>query len=50
MNIHICLVSAQLLANYIPIRMEQPDQVHLVSSAEMQRKNTRNELDVLFTC
>lgn len=37
MNIHICLVSAQLLANYIPIRMEQPDQVHLVSSAEMQR-------------
>lgn len=37
MKIHICLVSAQLLANYIPVRMERPDQVHLVSSAEMQR-------------
>ena len=36
MNIHICLVSAQLLANYIPIRMERPDQVHLVSSSDMQ--------------
>jgi hypothetical protein len=37
MHIHICLVSAQLLANYIPIRMDKPDQVHLVSSAAMQR-------------
>jgi hypothetical protein len=37
MNIHICLVSQQLLANYIPIRMKKPDQVHLVSSHEMQR-------------
>lgn len=32
MNIHICLVSAQLLANYIPVVMHKPDQVHLVSS------------------
>lgn len=31
-DIHICLVSAQLLANYIPVMMHKPDQVHLVSS------------------
>lgn len=37
MRIHICLVSAQLLANYLPIRMERPDQVHLVSSSDMQQ-------------
>ena len=37
MHIHICLVSAQLLANYIPIKMDKPDKVHLVSSIEMQR-------------
>lgn len=32
MNIQICLVSDQLLANYIPVMMYRPDQVHLVSS------------------
>lgn len=36
MHIHVCLVSQQLLANYIPIRMDKPDQVHLLSSRAMQ--------------
>ncbi|MEZ5537184.1 MAG: DUF1887 family CARF protein [Thiolinea sp.] len=38
MNLHICLVSDQLLANYIPVIMDRPDQVHLVSSAYMVNK------------
>lgn len=38
MNIHICLVSDQLLANYIPAMMYRPDQVHLVSSDYVRDK------------
>lgn len=38
MNLHLCLVSDQLLANYIPAMMYQPDQVHLVSSAYVRHK------------
>ena len=41
MNLHICLVSAQILPNYIPILMDKPDQVHLVSTAQMQAMTTR---------
>lgn len=36
MSVHICIVSAQLLANYIPIKMECPDYVHIISSSKMQ--------------
>ena len=36
MNIHICLVSQQLLANYIPVLMQKPDAVCLISSASME--------------
>ena len=36
MSVHICIVSAQLLANYIPIKMECPDHVHIISSSKMQ--------------
>lgn len=37
MNIHICLVSNQLLANYIPILMLKPDHICLVSTASMEK-------------
>ena len=36
MNVHICIVSGQLLANYIPIKMEIPAHVHIISSNKMQ--------------
>ncbi len=36
MNIHVCLVSAQLLANYIPVLMDRPDLVMLLSSSRMR--------------
>lgn len=38
MHIHLCLVSDQLLANYIPILMAAPDQVHLISSEHVVKK------------
>ena len=38
MNLQICLVSDQLLANYIPVMMFTPDQVHLVSSKYVESK------------
>lgn len=41
MHIHICLVSAQLLANYIPIRMDKPDLVILLSSTAMRQQAQR---------
>ena len=40
MHIHICLVSAQLLPNYIPIRIEQPDVVYLISTLKMRSSLT----------
>ncbi len=36
MHIHICLVSAQLLPNYIPVRIDRPDMVYLISTAKMR--------------
>ena len=36
MHIHICLVSAQLLPNYIPVRIDQPNMVYLISTAKMR--------------
>jgi hypothetical protein len=36
MNIHICLISKQLLPNYIPLLMLKPDHVCIVSTALMQ--------------
>jgi len=38
MNLQICLISDQLLANYIPVMMHRPDQVHLVSSDFVKSK------------
>ncbi len=32
MNLHICLLSAQLLPNYLPIKLERPDHVLLINS------------------
>ena len=36
MNIHIAIVSEQILANLIPVLMDRPDKVLLVASADMQ--------------
>ena len=36
-NIHICLVSAQILANLIPILMDKPDKVILISTNTMNQ-------------
>lgn len=38
MLIHVAIVSEQILANLIPILMEKPDIVYLVTSKEMQRR------------
>lgn len=48
MNLHICLVSDQLLANYIPIMMYRPDQVHLVSSTYVREKGLTARLEKML--
>ncbi|MBK8455498.1 MAG: DUF1887 family CARF protein [Thiofilum sp.] len=48
MNIHICLVSDQLLANYIPVLMAKPDQVHLVSSIYVTKKGLTDRFERLL--
>ena len=48
MNIHICLVSNQILANLIPALMERPDKVVLVVSKEMAKKKLDNRLKKLL--
>lgn len=49
MHIHICLVSAQLLANYIPIKMDKPDKVHLVSSTAMQKQGLTKRFETMLS-
>jgi len=39
-KIHICLVSAQILANIIPILMDKPSTVILISTKTMQQNGT----------
>lgn len=45
MNLHICLISDQILPNYIPALMDKPDQVHLVSSVYMVNKGVAGRLE-----
>ena len=40
-KVHICLVSGQLLPNLIPILMDKPDDVILISSDEMEESTRR---------
>lgn len=47
-HIHICLVSAQILANLIPILMDKPDKVILISSNTMSKNGvTKRFQDIL---
>lgn len=48
MNIHVCLVSDQILANLIPALMERPDKVVLACSADMARKKLDRRLKKLL--
>lgn len=50
MNIHVCLVSDQVLANLIPVLMERPDKVVLACSADMARKKLDKRLKKLLEC
>ena len=44
MNIHIAIVSEQILANLIPVLMDRPDKVLLVASADMQSRKLDKRL------
>jgi len=47
-NIHICLVSAQILANLIPILMDKPEKVILISTKTMMKNGlTKRFQDIL---
>ncbi len=56
MKIHICLVSQQLLANYIPVLFDKPDRVCLISTELMEKKGMKarfismlDRLDINYT-
>ncbi len=44
MNIHVCIVSDQILPNLIPVLMERPDKVWLASSREMSARKLDQRL------
>jgi len=47
-NIHICLVSAQILANLIPVLMDKPEKVILISTKTMMKNGlTKRFQDIL---
>ncbi|WP_200388022.1 Card1-like endonuclease domain-containing protein [Thiocapsa imhoffii] len=48
MKIHIALVSAQILANLIPILMERPDRVLLMVTPEMAARRLERRLEKLL--
>ncbi len=48
MHIHLCVVSAQLLANYIPIKMDKPNEVHLLSSIAMQKQGLTERFEKML--
>ena len=48
MLIHVVIVSEQILANLIPVLMDKPDKVYLVSSDEMGRRKLDQRLKKLL--
>ena len=48
MNIHICLISKQLLANYIPILMLKPDHVCLISTESMKKNGITQRFEKML--
>ena len=56
MKIHICLVSQQLLANYIPVLFDKPEMVCLISTVSMEKNGMKarfismlDRLDIQYT-
>ena len=45
---HICIVSDRLLPNLIPILMEKPQQIFLITSDEMERKGLARRLQQIL--
>ncbi len=48
MNIHICLVSDQLFANYLPIKLERPDKVFIVGTKYTEKKGLLRRFERLL--
>ena len=48
MKLHICLLSAQLLANYLPIKLEKPDLVFFVSSAFTEKAGHTRQFEKML--
>lgn len=48
MKLHICLLSAQLLANYLPIKLEKPDLVFFVSSAFTEKAGHTQQFEKML--
>ena len=48
MNVHICLVSQQLLANYIPVLLQKPDAVCIISTAFMEKSGLTKRFETML--
>lgn len=48
MNIHICLISDQLLANFLPIKLERPDKVFIIGTQYTENKGLSQRFEKLL--
>lgn len=48
MNIHICLISDQLLANFLPIKLERPDKVFIIGTQYTEKKGLSERFEKLL--
>lgn len=48
MNIHICLISDQLLANFLPVKRDKPDKVFVVNTQYTEKKGLPQRFALLL--
>ncbi|MBS9781373.1 MAG: DUF1887 family protein [Gammaproteobacteria bacterium] len=48
MNLHICLISDQLFANYLPIKLERPDKVFIIGTQYTENKGLNSRFEKLL--
>lgn len=48
MKIHICLISDQLLANFLPIKLERPDKVFIISTQYTEKRGLSERFEKLL--
>lgn len=47
MKVHICLISDQLLANFLPLKLERPDKVFIIDTQYTKKKGLSERFEIL---